>query len=168
MFKSTKRSRIAIPVAALLSLAVVGGAFAYWSQAGAGTGSVAAGTTIAVTVNQTNPAITGMYPGDAPHDLSGTFNNPNPGKVKVGTVSVVVANADGTAWTYTAPSSTKPACTAADFTITGTGVVDAEISAGNGVGTWSGITIQMKNLGTNQDNCKNQAPPLLYSVTPAN
>jgi hypothetical protein len=56
---------------------------------------------------------------------------------------------------------------AGDFTITGTGVVNAEINAGSNVGAWSGITLAMNDTAANQDACKSQTIPVSFSVSAA-
>ncbi len=86
--------------------------------------------------------------------LTGTFSNTNPGSVKVGTVTATIG---------TLPTG----CVAGDFTITGTGVVNAEIPNGSDVGSWSGISIQMIDTGSNQDACETQTIPITYSVSAA-
>jgi hypothetical protein len=158
------RRRTSAALGLVLSLAVVGVALAYWTQAGAGTGSASAGTTQSVVVNQTS-TVSGLYPGGPAAALAGNFDNPNAGLVKVGTVSAVVH----AGWSSQADTA-KPACTAFDFALgtAGTGgVVNAEIPAGNGVGAWSGLTIRLVNATTNQDNCKNVTVDLDYAVTAA-
>jgi hypothetical protein len=163
MFNVTKRSRLAVPAGIALSLALVVGAFAYWTLAGAGSGTAATGDIAAVTVNQlSEPA--DLYPGGPAQDLFGDFDNPNAGDVMIGEVTVVV-DPD---WTSSDVDASKPACTAADFEIGGSAVVEDEIPSGDGVGEWSGLTIALLNLSTNQDNCKNAVAPLIYEVVPTN
>ena len=144
---------------ALVTLvAVLGGvAFAYWSTGGSGSGSANTGTAASVTVNQT-VAPTGLYPGGAAA-LSGNFNNPNTGKVYITAVTALV-----TPFSVQA-DATKPACTQADFSITGTANVGAEIAAGVAVGSWSGLSLNMIDAVTNQDNCKNITVPITYAST---
>jgi hypothetical protein len=136
-------------------------AVAFWTQGGSGSGSAATGTTTTVTVNQTS-VVTGLYPGDSPVGLSGDYTNPNAGAVKVGTVTAVI---DPTFSVQTDPS--KPACTPADFAIAGSATpTNVQIPSGTHVGSWSGLTIAMNNLATNQDNCKSLASvPINYTVT---
>lgn len=147
------KKKIAAVGAAAAIIGSAGIAVAYWTQGGSGSGSAATGTTTDVTVNQLT-TVEGMYPGMSAVTLSGNFDNPNPGPVKVGSV--------------TATLGTLPAgCVAADFTIGGTAVVNAEIASGTGVGSWTGLTIQMNNTSVNQDACKVQTIPLVYAVSAA-
>ncbi|HWC34360.1 MAG TPA: hypothetical protein VG650_05980 [Mycobacteriales bacterium] len=142
----------AAAVLATGAMVVTGGgvAFAYWTQNGSGAGTAASGTTTAVTVVQT-ATTSNLYPGGQVA-LSGTFNNPNSGSVRVGTVTATVG---------TLPSG----CVAADFTIVGTAAVNAEIPAGSSVGSWSGITLKMNDTAVSQDACKAQTIPVTYSVS---
>jgi hypothetical protein len=129
------------------SIGIAAAAFAFWTGGGSGTGAASAGTTAAVTVNQTGAAITGLYPGGPAAALSGNFSNPNSGPVYIANVTAAVhafsVQADGT----------KPACTQADFAITGTANVNAQVPSGTG-GSWSGLSVSLTNGSLNQDNCK--------------
>ena len=159
MRSKSKKRAIAAGLSALV--AITGGAYAYWTITGAGTGSAAAGDVAAVTVNQTGAAITGLYPG-ASQSLSGNFDNPNPGRVHVASVTAEVKPFS------VRPDESKPACTAADFEITGTSNTPGQIDAGNAKGSWSGLSIAMKNASTNQDNCKNLSASTLKIEYTAN
>ena len=152
MFKFNKKA-VAIGLSAGLALGMSGLALAYWTSSGTGSGSASTGTTVGVTVNQTT-VVSGLYPGDAAVALTGTFDNTNAGSVKVGTVTATIGTLPG-------------GCVSGDFTITGTGVVNAEIPHGTAVGAWSGITIQMNDTAINQDGCKTQTIPITYAVSAA-
>ena len=143
------RSKKLFIVSAVLTATTGGAAFAYWTVTGAGSGAAATGSGSSVTVVQTSSA-TGLYPGGS-IALSGNFNNPNAGAVYVTAVTAAVHAFS------TQPDGTKPACTQADFSITGTSNTPGSIASGNGVGSWSGLTLNMLNTGANQDNCKNLA-----------
>jgi hypothetical protein len=148
-------------VAALGVAAVLGGsyaAYAYWTGSGSGSGSAQATTPSAVTVNQST-TVSNLYPGAPAVTLSGTFNNPNSGTVYIGSVSASVHAFSSQT------DNTKPACTQADFAIGGSATVNAEIAAGNGVGSWSGLTVRLLNGAGNQDNCKNQAITIDYTAS---
>ena len=149
--------RLVIVTSLVASVAIGGVAFAYWTTSGAGTGNGNTGTGAAVVVNQTGTP-TGIYPGAAVA-LAGTFNNPNTGPVYITAVTASTtpfnAQADGA----------KPACTQADFSITGTAPVGAQIASGNGVGAWTGLTLNMINSAANQDNCKTVTVPVTYTAS---
>jgi hypothetical protein len=142
---------VAVGVTAGLALGVAGGAFAFWTQGGSGTGSATTGDTDPITVNELVSA-SDLYPGGPAQPLSGDFDNPNPGVTHIGDV--------------TAALGTLPAgCDESDFTIDNSGTTNSgTLTQGNGVGSWSGITIQMNETGLNQDACKTATIPLVYTL----
>lgn len=152
-----RRIRTLVVIAILGLLALGGLAVAFWTAGGSGTGSGATGSGTALTVNQT-VSPTGLYPGGS-SALSGNFTNPNSGSVYIASVTATVTTfsvqADGA----------KPPCTQADFSISGTATVAAQVPSGTGVGSWSGLSLNMTNAGTNQDNCKNITVPITYTAT---
>ncbi len=151
------RKTAMVSVLVLVALSVAGIASAYWTTGGSGSGSATEGTTVSVTVTQT-VSPTGLYPGGSAA-LSGKFNNTNPGSVRIAAVTAAV-----TAFS-SQTDATKPACTQADFTITGTAPVAAEIPSGSAVGSWTGLTLNMTDTATNQDNCKTLTVPITYTST---
>jgi hypothetical protein len=152
--------RVKLGIAALVVMLVaVGAAIAYWTAGGTGTGSASATTSSALTVNQTNSPITNLYPGGPAQPLSGNFDNPNAGNAYVHSVTASIHPFSS----QTDPS--QPACTQADFSIGGSATVNAEIPAGNGVGSWSGLNVSMvDNPGANQDNCKGISIQIDYTA----
>ena len=136
-----------LAVLVIAALAAVGG-FAYWTTGGSGTGSATTGTTSTITVNQTS-ASSGLYPGGSVA-LSGNFTNGNSSPVSAFSVQA---------------DSGKPACTQADFSISGTATVGAQVPVGTG-GSWSGLSLNMTNSGANQDNCKSITVPVAYTANP--
>jgi hypothetical protein len=150
-----KLNRKAVLTAGAVLLIAAGGAYAYWTTTGSGTGSAGNGTSVGVTINQTSN-IAGLYPGGPAVALSGNFDNSNAGAVHVGTVTASLVSVTGSVGT--------PACTIADYTLASpAATVNADIASGSGVGSWSGPTIQLKNLATNQDACKNASVNLSYT-----
>jgi hypothetical protein len=156
-FTNKNVSRKAAAITAATALTVFGGAgaaIAYWTTSGSGTGSASTGDVQAVTVTQT-AVVSGLVPGGAPVALSGKFNNPNPGAVTVASVSASVTG-----------TSAGSSCTAADFDITGTGAAAGEIPSGTGVGSWSGLSIALKDRSdVNQNGCKNATVNLSYTAS---
>jgi hypothetical protein len=152
------RKKIVV-VGAVCALIAAAGAYAYWTQSGSGSGSAATGSTAAITVNQTS-VITGLVPGGSAVTLSGDFTNPNTSPVKVAAVTVAfaaslpVTDVGGAAIT---------GCSTADYTLGGTSTIGAELLPSATGGSWTGLTIRMNNLGTNQDACKNAVVHLTYT-----
>jgi hypothetical protein len=156
MLKLMKTKQFRVAAGLVSALAITGIALAYWSNTGAGTGTAAVGTNVPVTVKQTS-TITGLYPGGPAQTLSGNFDNTNASKVYVAAVTATGLAISG------AGAGATPACTAADFTLGGTAPVAAEVPAGTSQGSWTGLTLAMKDLGTNQDNCKGATVTITYA-----
>lgn len=153
------KKRMAV-AAGVLALVGAVGAYAFWTQGGTGSGSATAGTTSNITVNQTSTA-SGLYPGGSAVTLSGNFTNPNSSAVSISSITAVVSSVSNGA-----SDGSKPACTAADFSIGGS-VGATTVPAGPGtVGSWSGLTIQLLNTGSNQDNCKGATANIAYTANP--
>ena len=152
-----KKSRFVALAVLALALAVGGIAFAYWTQGGSGSGGATAGTTSAITVNQTGTP-TGLYPGGPAAPLSGTFTNPNAHPVHISGITAVVHSFS------VQTDNTKPACTQADFAVGGTSGANV-VPAGTG-GSWSGLTISLNDGVANQDNCKGVSITLDYTAAP--
>jgi hypothetical protein len=153
--RSKRTVLVLVGVLAVAVFAAVG-AYAYWTTSGSGTGSASTGTDTGVVVNQTSPS-SGLYPGGQVA-LSGDFDNAGPSKQYVTSVSASIDT-----FSLQADNS-KPACTDADFSLSGSPAsVGQDIAVGNGVGSWSGISLHMSDAATNQDNCKNITVPLSYT-----
>lgn len=154
MRKPSKKALAVLTTAALL--AGGGTAFAYWTNSGTGSGTAATGTNVAVTVKQTS-TISGMYPGQAAQTLAGNFDNPNAGPAYVTAVTA-------TGYTIDAPHVTAGCLlTGGNYTLGGTATVGADVPAGLNKGAWTGLTITMNNLGTNQDACKGAVLTINYA-----
>ena len=154
------RKRTSAALGAILALAVAGGALAWWTIGGAGTGSATAGTVSAVTVTQTS-TVSGMYPGRAPQLLAGNINNPNASKVYVSSVTAAVAP-----FSSSVVDPLLPACTEADFVIGGSAPVGGEMDPGLNVAAWSGLTVALTDAAANQDNCKGVSITIDYTANP--
>ena len=150
-FKNKKKSSI---IALFLLLAVAGGAYAYWTAGGTGSGDVETGTTEALVAHQTS-TMTEMYPGDSPQTLSGNFDNGNDGPVYVTSVTAAITGVTGG----------DGVCTAADYTLASPVMtVGHEVAVGLGVDAWTGATIKFNNTVANQDGCKNATVTLTYTI----
>jgi hypothetical protein len=145
----TKRSRTIMAGAAVAGLASAGIAYAYWTTTGTGTATATTGTVVGITVNETTSA-SNLYPGGPARPIAGNFNNTNAGAVYVASVTAALG---------TLPTG----CLPADFTIAGTAPVNANVAAGTGVGSWSGLTITMNNTGVSQNACKASTIPLVLT-----
>ncbi|MCW2815431.1 MAG: hypothetical protein JWN84_2886 [Nocardioides sp.] len=153
-----RRKKWVVAATAIGVVAAAAGAYAYWTAGGTGSGSATTGTTTPVTVVQTTD-LDDLAPGVLPQTLSGEFNNPNDASVYVGTVTIssITVTKSGTA--------VAGDCDADDYTLGGTAVVNDEIEAGDGVGAWTGLTIEFNNKVTSQDQCKGATVAIAYAVS---
>lgn len=144
---------------AMLLLLSAAGAYAYFTQTGSGTGAATTGSGSPVVVIQTS-TITTLTPGGT-QNLSGNFNNPNPGRIHVASVSATIASVTDVA------GDPITGCTTADYAITNSpATVNLNIAAGNGVGSWGGVggpTLGMVDANANQDACKGAIVHLAYT-----
>ncbi len=155
----SKRRIFLLASVVVVALGVAVGAYAYWTSGGSGTGTATADTTSSITVHQTS-SVTGLYPGGTAATLSGNFDNPNTSAVKISSITAAVSSvSNGTS------DGAKPACTASDFSIGGS-VGTTTVASGTGVGSWSGLTIQLLNTAANQDNCKGATANISYTANP--
>ena len=141
----TKRRAVMTLTTALL-VVVVGGAYAYFTTSGTGTGTASVGTSSAVTLHAT---VTGtLYPG-ASSPVSFTVDNPSSGKQRVGTISLSSITVDAshsecsTVITGGNPDFTMPAV-----------AVNAQFGSGNGQAVTPAGTLTMNDTGVNQDACQ--------------
>jgi hypothetical protein len=141
-------------VAAALVLGGGGAAFAYWTAQGAGTGTATTGASVDFTIASEAPVGDPLYPGGPSQSVSFTVTNASAGPQTLSSVTVSVANADGSAWIAV------PGCAAADYSLGTPSVVYGALAAG---GTVSGtVTITMNNTVTNQDACQGVPVPLYF------
>src|SRR5687768_8917920 len=104
------RKKSAFIGAGILTLGLAGAAFGYWSSTGEGVGSAATTTSMNLVITQDNsPA--GLSPNGPVRDIDFSIENPGTGVERVASVTVAVANADGSPWS-------SGACDADDFSVT--------------------------------------------------
>ena len=85
--RATRRRGLVVTVLLpVLMVGATGVGFAYWTRSGAGSGSGTTGTTQAVTLTP-GSASNQLYPGGT-SAVAVTVTNPNPGAVKVGSLSL--------------------------------------------------------------------------------
>ena len=154
---SMKKKSAALVTAGVITVAVAGGAYAYWTTTGSGTGSATTGTSTDFVVS--TDAATGnlLTPGGPTQPVAFHIQNTNSGAQYLTAVAVTVANPNGSAWTSVS------GCSAADYSVGTPVFTPGQIASGSTLdGT---VTISMNNLGSNQDGCKNAAVPLYVSAS---
>jgi hypothetical protein len=169
------KKRVYVALTAVAALAIAGAAFAFFSSTGTGTGTATTGKSTLFAVVSTPDTLADLVPNNAIGSgvidtVSYSVTNPSTGKQSLTQVVAKVANTDGSTWTSQTILS-KPACTAGDFSISGTTVGlpytstehAGDLTAGQTVNNTD--TLQMVDNGLNQDNCQNVTVPLYFSAS---
>jgi hypothetical protein len=172
---STKKA-VAIGGAVALTLGLAGGAFAYFTSTGNGTGSATVGSATSWTVGETGTPSGGpLYPDAAiggANVQTDTYTVTNGGSGSQNLTSVVVSVATSTDGTWSSQANINlPACTAADFSVggqaVGTAWTDTSL-AGDFTASQSKngtVTIELIDNSANQDNCQGVTVPLYFSAS---
>lgn len=128
-------------------LVVAGGAYAYWTTGGTGTGSATTGDAVAVSITQIG-TVTDLVPGSTAQGVNFTITNSEATPQYVTSVSFAIDSIE------TAPGVAAVGCSVADFTLVQPTAINADQAPGDTDHNPSGATIAMNNLATNQDGCK--------------
>jgi hypothetical protein len=156
MNTKTKR-RLTTVLTLVIALSIAVAAIGYWTAGGGGTGSGSTSDPGAQSVTATqSSSSSGLYPGGSTA-LSGTLTNSNTNSVHVTAVTATVNSVD--------TAHATAGCDAGDYSITGTSSLGSnDIAGSGGTTTWSGLTLQMSNSGSNQNPCKGATVKVDYSV----
>jgi hypothetical protein len=172
MFSRILRKKRVFVGATIATLALAGGAFAYFTSSGTGTGTATVGSATSWTVGETVHISGGpLYPdatigtGHIETDQYKVANGPNPQTLT--SVEIKVAEPNGSPWSSQA-NGAKPACNAGDFSVgeKAVGTTDTDTSlAGpftSGQEKYGTVTVQLIDNGANQDNCQGVTVPLYF------
>lgn len=162
MFRSITKKRSVVALSIVAVLAVAGGAYAYFSSTGSGTGTASVGTSSPWTV--TPAAATGgpLVPGSGTETITYTVTNASSGHQKLNTTTASVAsNSSGD---VTTNGTDVPGCLATWFTVTNTPPAAADL-AGGATQTGGSLTVTMPNVNTNQDSCKGASPDITINAS---
>lgn len=142
----TKKKAAAVIAISTVAMAGAGGAFAYWTTGGTGSGSAEAGENANFTIAQTN-TVDGLVLNVA-KTVNFTVTNP-------ATFPQYLTGVDVTVVPFSAQADVnKPACTAGDFSISNIAISAGEIVANNGTRTGTASVTLVNKPAANQDNCK--------------
>jgi len=126
---------------AVAVVATGGIAFAYWTSTGSGTGTASTGDSSAWNVTVDSNNLGNLSPAGPTQTVSFHVKNDNSGVQNLASTTASVVD------------TSDAGCTAADFDVSATTIAYGDVASGATVdGTF---TVQMKNLATNQDACKN-------------
>lgn len=177
---SKRKKLVALSLTVTVALGLGAMAVAFFTSSGQGTGSETTGTSTAFKVTSTPGTSANLVPDETigtgqVNTISYSVENEGTGRQQLANVSIQVAgssgvspNATATTWSAQADGS-KPACTAADFSVGGA-AVGTTYTASPGTmlapgATYPGtVTLQMIDNGANQDNCKGVTVPLFIAA----
>jgi hypothetical protein len=159
MNKFTKKA-LAVTTAVAL-LAGGGAAYGFWTADGAGSGTAATGSTVALTVQQAEPTAQ-LVPGGSV-ELQGTITNPNKFEVVANDMTVAIDSVTPAAGMTCAASNYSVMKTAFWITSASIDGLKATAPQTNSV-QWMGVTLSMVNADVNQDGCKGATVNLKYTV----
>jgi hypothetical protein len=150
------RKRAVFGAFVILVLALGGIAFAYFTQAGTGTGTAAVGNSSAIQLSATTAG--NLYPGGATQDVAITVTNPGSGNQYVDTITVDSISADsGHSTCDVSLNSVGSAFTMANVTVA------QDITHGADVVVHG--TLAMNDTGVSQNTCKGASLTLHLSST---
>jgi hypothetical protein len=135
MSRFMKRKKILVLSVVVVAAALAGGAFAYFTSTGSGTGSATVGASSAIQLS--SAAVGTLYPGGAAVPVSVSVHNPGGAAERVSTISGSVADNGG--------------CLGAWFQVDSI-TFNTDVAAGATV-TAGPTNVQMLESGTNQDAC---------------
>lgn len=176
MKRFMKRKVVVVASTVALVLGIGGAAFAYFTSQGTGTGTGVVGNAGGWIITASSPSGY-LYPeapvGAGPNiETTGySVENSGGGNQVLTSVTISVANSDGSAWS-SQTDATEPACTAADFSVDAGNPGDAYVDtslAGTYVGgqtNYGTFTLEMIDNGLNQDNCQGLTVPVYFTTTP--
>jgi hypothetical protein len=151
----SKRNRTVI-LGIIGALVVAGGAIAFWTTSGTGSGTATVGTDAGVTFSTVTYSGLPLYPGTSA-GVNFTLTNAS-ASAPVRISSVVADNAVHT----NGISGLPVGCQQTDFTFPNL-AVNQEIPAGGSLVLTTG-TLQFANTAVNQDACENASPVLHLKV----
>lgn len=160
----SKRGRVALGIVA--ALATAGGALAYFTASGSGTGAATVGDGSALIIHGTSASA--LYPGTS-STVSFTVDNPSPGHQQVGTLHLATVKAcpTGDSWTGSACSNSGAEITACETVETGASdtntanfwmpdvVANQQVPNGSGQAITATGTLTMNDLSSPQNSCQN-------------
>lgn len=170
---SVKTQFVALATAAG-TLGLSGVAFGWWTSSGNGSGAASTGTSSLFTVTADSVTTGTLTPGGPTQTVGWTVHNPSTGNQHVASVSVKIANADGSPWSVTVGGLT---CNANDFQIADAAAgaaktfsPDADLAPNSASSTaddlTGSVTVAMVNRNANQDACQSlSAVPIYVSAS---
>ncbi len=158
--KNSKKKRSAALLAAgVIGLATAGGAYAYWTSNGGGTGTATTATGTSTALVVTGNATSAMFPGDSAQTVTATVKNSGSESYKLQGLKAYVTtgatDCDSTDYKLNGAPAPSTEATAVSITVTPIDLAPNATTTGT-------FTMQFNNKTTNQDACKGAAVTIHY------
>jgi hypothetical protein len=151
-----KRRSVAVGLFLVFALCA-GGAYAYWTNTGSGSGTATTSNPANGQLTVSGSAITGLAPGVAAKTLAGSITNPS--------TSTSDFHVSGLSATISIDAAHVTAgCGTSDYTLVQPSGVTGDLAPGANLPFSSG-TIAFNNKATNQDFCKGATVTINYTVS---
>ena len=158
--KSSKKKAAAIVTAGVLGLATAGGAYAYWTSAGGGTGAAATRTGAGSIFSVTGDSTKAMFPGDSAQTITATVKNTGSETYTVSALKAYLttdkAGCDGTNYLLKGSATAVDAASAVSL-----GLVAKDLAAGTSTTVDFGLQFNNKT-DTNQNACQGAKVTIHY------
>ena len=156
---STKKKSAAFVAAGVIGLATAGGAYAYWTSLGGGTGTASTRAGASNVFLVTGGSTSAMYPGDSAQSITATVKNTGTENYKIQSVKAYVTtnktNCDGSDYRLNGAEAPLTEGTAVSLAVTPVDLAPAAT-------TTVDYTLQFNDKATNQDACKGATVTINY------
>jgi hypothetical protein len=171
-----RRSKTALAGCILAALVLAGGAYAYFTATGTGSGTATVGASASLTV--TGTAASTLYPG-ASSTVNFTVNNPSTAHQRLGTISLSGVHActgTGSSWNGSSCSNagteqttcesydTNASSTTDNFSMQNV-VSNQDLPSGNNQTVTATGTLAMNDLASSQNSCQNANLTLSFTAS---
>jgi copper(I)-binding protein len=156
---SKKKKSAAFVAAGVIGLATAGGAYAYWTSLGGGSGTASTRAGAASVFEVTGNVANAMFPGDTVQTVTATVKNTGTENYKLQAVKAFVTTdkvgCDGTDYKLNGAPAPTNATDAAAITVTQADLAPTATTTGT-------FTMQFNNKSTDQNACKGAAVTITY------
>ncbi len=156
---SKKKKSAAFVAAGVIGLATAGGAYAYWTSLGGGSGTASTKAGAVSVFEVTGNVANAMFPGDTAQTVTATVKNTGTENYKLQAVKAFVTTdkvgCDGTDYKLNGAPAATNATDAAAITVTQADLAPAATTTGT-------FTMQFNNKSTDQNACKGAAVTITY------
>lgn len=156
---SKKKKSAAFVAAGVIGLATAGGAYAYWTSLGGGTGTASTRSGATSVFEVTGNVANAMFPGDAAQTVTATVKNTGTENYKLQAVKAFVTTdklgCDGTDYKLNGAPAPTSATDAVAISVTQADLAPAATTTGT-------FSMQFNNKSTDQNACKAAAVTITY------